>query len=68
MDPTAKVLERLRRIDALEEERAPVEAMLAEIRALLRDAEEWVRREGDERAECALARCRAAFVSTTIRM
>jgi hypothetical protein len=66
MDPTAKVLERLRRIDALEEERAPAPAVLAEVRALLREAEEWVRREGDERAECALERCRAALASTTI--
>jgi CelD/BcsL family acetyltransferase involved in cellulose biosynthesis len=38
----------------------------SEVRALLREAEEWVRREGDERAECALERCRAAFASTTI--
>jgi hypothetical protein len=66
MDPTAEVLERLRRIDALEAERAPAAALLAEVRALLREAEEWVRREGDERAECALERCRAAFASTTI--
>lgn len=66
MDPTAKVLERLRRIDALEAERAPAPALLAEVRALLREAEEWVRREGDERAECALENCRAALASTTM--
>lgn len=64
MDATAKVLERLRRIDALEQERAPAPALLAEVRALLLEAEEWVRREGDERAECALERCRAAAGGT----
>jgi hypothetical protein len=63
VDPTAKVLERLRRIDALERERAPAAALLAEVRALLLEAEEWVRREGDDRAECALERCREAFAS-----
>lgn len=66
MDPSAQVLERLRRIDALERERAPAPALLAEVRALLLEAEEWVRREGDDRAECALDRCRAALASTTM--
>jgi hypothetical protein len=65
VDPTAKVLERLRRIDALERERAPAAALLAEVRALLLEAEEWVRREGDDRSECALERCREALASAT---
>jgi hypothetical protein len=60
MDEARKVLTRLRRIEALDRERAPANAMLAEVRELLVEAEEWVRAEpgGTDLAEDALDRCR----------
>jgi broad specificity phosphatase PhoE len=63
MDEARKVLERLRRIELLEAEGARPEQVLAEVRALLAEAEGWVRAErpGSERAEEALERARAAL-------
>jgi hypothetical protein len=60
MDEARAVLARLDRIEALEREDAPVGVLLAEVRALLAEAEAWVRAEpaGTERAEDALERCR----------
>jgi hypothetical protein len=58
MDEAERVLERLRRIDALERVRAPAEELLAELRALLREAEAWVRVEGDARARSAVGKLR----------
>ena len=57
------MLTRLRRIDALEQERAHPSLLLAELRALVREAEDWVRVEPGEtdRAEEALDRCRDAL-------
>ena len=59
MDEARTVLERLRRIELLEREGASPQHLLAEVRALLREAEAWVRAEGadTERAEAALERC-----------
>ncbi len=56
-------MRRLRRIEALDRERAPAGALLAEVRELLVEAEAWVRAEpGDtEPAEEALERCRDAL-------
>ncbi len=56
-------MRRLRRIEALDRERAPVGSLLAEVRELLVEAEAWVRAEpGDtEPAEEALERCRDAL-------
>jgi hypothetical protein len=62
MDEARAVIERLERIDVLEREGAPAEALLAEVRELLREGEAWIAAEGagaDAAAE-ALARCRAA--------
>lgn len=63
MDEARKVLTRLRRIEALDRERAPVQSLLAELRALVTEAEEWMRAEphGTEHAEEALERCREAL-------
>ncbi len=60
MEEARAVLARLDRIEALERERAPAGELLAEVRALLAEAEAWVRAEpaGTERAEDALERCR----------
>ena len=55
-------MHRLDRIDALQRERAHPAAVLAELRELVREAEEWVRAEGDpERAALAVAKCREAL-------
>jgi hypothetical protein len=62
MDEARVVIARLDRIEALEREGAPAVLMLAEVRALLAEAEAWVRAEParTDLAEDALERCRAA--------
>jgi hypothetical protein len=62
MDEAHAVLHRLERIEALEREGAPVRSVLAEVRALLAEAEVWVaaERDGTDLAEHALQRCRDA--------
>jgi hypothetical protein len=65
MDEARAVLHRLRRIEALDRERAPAESLLAEVRALLVEAEAWVasdRPETDD-AELALGQCREALAN-----
>jgi hypothetical protein len=63
MDEAERVLTRLRRIEALERERAAPQLLLAELRELVREAEAWVGAEpgGTEPAEEALGRCRDAL-------
>jgi len=65
MDEARAVVRRLGRIEALERGRAPAGALLAEVRALLVEAEAWVRAEpsGTEPAEDALERCRDALTA-----
>ena len=65
MDEARAVLRRLRRIEALEREHAPARSLLAEVRALLVEAEAWVATERGETdgAELALERCRNALAS-----
>jgi hypothetical protein len=48
MDEARKVLERLDRIEALDRASAQPAELLAELRALLREAEDWARAEGGE--------------------
>jgi hypothetical protein len=55
MDEARAVLDRLDRIAALEREGAHPTALLAELQELVREAEAWVRLEGDDRAEAAVA-------------
>ena len=59
------MLARLERIDDLDARGAPPGALLAEIRVLLAEAEEWLAVEpvGTERAAAALTRCHAAFAA-----
>jgi hypothetical protein len=66
MDEARAVLHRLKRIEALEREGAPARAVLAEVRALLTEAEVWVgsEREGTDLAEQALQRCRDVEVQS----
>jgi hypothetical protein len=55
MDEARAVLRRLERIEALDRERAHPQALLAELRELVREAQEWSRAEGDARARDAAA-------------
>jgi len=57
------VLERLDRIDGLREGEAPPAVLLAEVRALLCEAEEWVRAEPSDRAGEALELSREALAA-----
>jgi hypothetical protein len=63
MDEARVVLRRLRRIEVLEREGAPVRWLLAEVRALVEEAEAWVAAEGagTDLTQMAIARCRAAL-------
>ena len=70
MDEARAVLRRLERIEALEREGAPARSLLAEVHALVEEAEAWVAAErGDaEDAVAALDRCRAALMEpATVR-
>jgi hypothetical protein len=65
MDEARAVLRRLRRIEGLEREHAPVRSVLAEVQALLAEAEAWVATEGgatDEAVE-ALERFRVSLAA-----
>jgi hypothetical protein len=63
MDEARAVLDRLDRIEALERDRAPAEVLLVEVRALLAEAEAWVKVEsmGTEDALTALDHARAGL-------
>ncbi|MFN2628977.1 MAG: hypothetical protein ABR569_10125 [Gaiellaceae bacterium] len=61
MEEARAVLQRLERIDELERTGADPAALLDELHMLVREAEAWSRREGDERAAAAAARCRTAL-------
>ena len=69
MEKERAILERLERIDGLREEDAPAGVLLEEVRALLCEAEEWVREEPDapERAVDALDRSKAALAAGELR-
>ncbi len=62
------MLRRLSRIEALEREGAPPRSLLAEVHALLEEAEAWVASErgGVEGAEAALERCRDALAEPAV--
>ena len=59
------ILERLERIDGLRRDDAPAAVLLDEVRALLFEAEDWVREEPDlpDRAARAVERSREALDS-----
>jgi hypothetical protein len=65
MDEARAVLERLGRIEALDRAHAPASVLLAELRALVGEAEAWLAAEPEagERAERAVARCRASILA-----
>jgi hypothetical protein len=60
MNETDQVLERLRRIEVLREGPAGATAplLLAELRALVPEAEAWARADGDARARAAASKLR----------
>ena len=55
------MLERLERIEELDRAGAPPDALLPELQQLVREAEEWARRERDPDAEAAARACAAAL-------
>jgi hypothetical protein len=62
MEEARCVLERLRRIDELKSDGAPADVLLAEVRALLGEAEAWIEAEGSsDRAARALESSRRAL-------
>lgn len=62
MEEARHVLERLRRIEALDRSSAPSGELLAELRTLVLEAETWLRAEPEPGpAADALARCAAAL-------
>jgi hypothetical protein len=64
MDEARQVIQRLERIEVLRREGAPAAELLAEVRGLLTEGERWLAAEkpdGVERAQAALADCRAAL-------
>ncbi|HSC49657.1 MAG TPA: hypothetical protein VLD16_05270 [Gaiellaceae bacterium] len=68
MDEARAVLRRLERIEALEREGAPARALLAEVHALVEEAEAWLAAEGPvaERGAVAVERCRAALAEPLV--
>jgi primosomal protein N'' len=66
MDEARAVLERLQRIEALDAAAAAPDELLAELRALVREAESWARRERDPEAQAAAARCADAIEAHAI--
>ena len=67
MDEAKAVLDRLRRIEALERGGASPRELLGELRALVCEAEAWARVEGDERAVAAVEGCATALGAPTLR-
>jgi hypothetical protein len=67
MEEARAVLDRLARIESLEATGVPAQVLLEEVRALLAEAEAWVRAEpgGTDLAEDALERCHAALRSSS---
>jgi hypothetical protein len=67
VDEARRVIARLERIGALERAEALPEVLLAEVRALLREAEEWARAESEapKTALQAVERCRQMLESTS---
>lgn len=66
MDEARAVIERLRRIEALEREGTHPRTLLAEVQMLLTEAEAWLNAEGTpDRAAEALDRCCDALAGRT---
>jgi hypothetical protein len=68
VDEACAVLDRLERIERLQREGALPDALLAELRELLREAEEWSRVEGGDAGERAVAQLREALAHDLIAL
>lgn len=67
METATRVLERLERIEALDRATAAPGELLDELRALLHEAEDWVRAEGgDAQADGAIVRLRQSLARDMI--
>ena len=66
MNEATAVLDRLARIETLDAGGAPPGALLAELRALLAEAEAWSRVEGGDRGTTAVERLRSALARDMI--
>ena len=66
MDEARKVVERLDRIEELERRGAEPAELLTELRGLLHEAEAWVRVEGGDAADEAVARLRGALARDAV--
>ena len=58
MEEVSRVLWRFERIEKLDRSAVPASRLLAELRALVREAEAWARLEGDQRARSAVVELR----------
>jgi len=67
MEEARAVLARLERIEELDRDDVPASVLLDEVRALLTEAEAWVRVEpdGNDAAADAIDRCRLALAEGT---
>ena len=61
MDESRAILERLERIEALDRDGAPPGELLAELRALLGEAESWASADGGDAGTRAVEDLRAAL-------
>ena len=66
MEEARRVIERLDRIESMQRAEAGPAELLDELRALLDEAEAWVRVEGGEAGGDAVARLRASFARDMI--
>ncbi|HSI97704.1 MAG TPA: hypothetical protein VK926_05035 [Gaiellaceae bacterium] len=66
MDEARAVLERLERIEALDRAGAGSRELLAELRALLAEAEEWSRTEGGDAATDAVDSLRSVLTARPV--
>ena len=68
MDEAHAVMQRLERIEALDRERARPETLIAELRELVREAQDWVRAEGEPgRAVAAVDELSESLSASTAR-
>ena len=60
------MLDRLDRIERLDRSGAPADVLLAELRALVGEAETWARREHADAALDAVESCRSALLADRV--
>ncbi len=66
MEEARSVLERFERIESMRRANAGPVELLAELRALLREAEAWVKEEGGDAGTAAVGRLREALARDMI--